>query len=85
MPSSGCPGLNLRFFFLRLRWRSLLIVAEKTNVRMSGRAGSASTLEWRSADTNSSTNCSSSSLPLWRWSQNLIGVLKGKGRTTCGG
>lgn len=55
MPSSGRPGLNLRFFFFRLRWRSLLIVAEKTNVRMSTREGKESTFEWRSADTKSST------------------------------
>lgn len=45
MPSSAGPGLYLRCRFLRLRCRSLLIVAEKTMVRMSSRGGSASTTE----------------------------------------
>jgi hypothetical protein len=45
IPSSAIPGTNFLCRFLRLRCRSLLIVAEKTNVLMSSRGGIKSSAE----------------------------------------
>ena len=64
IPSSGCPGLYLLCAFFKFLCRSLLIVAEKTNVRISNRGGNASTFELFEAAEAKSSSYPSSNLSL---------------------